>query len=305
MTVAGSLEGRLNAVRVLARSPDRARASERLAVLFGTAEGELRRAALSSLAQQGGPENLDLMRGALSDPDPEIVRSVLRALSLARERAVGPAVVDILRSARTAAPVLPDALFYLRQCPEAVDDGAIDVLVALADNAALAPAARVSILEALPAFRPSAAKLKKPMEPLLQHADLKLREAAQICMVLVGDRGERRNLLKAYDSFVEENATWPKAFEQRGDVLLRIGDAGDAAKDFKRALELSKDSGDRELWIKLARAYAPRRQAASSLRGAGLGVDPARPLGAARRRPGLPGARRALALRKGFRALTG
>jgi predicted Zn-dependent protease len=56
-------------------------------------------------------------------------------------------------------------------------------------------------------------------------------------------------------------------------VLLRIGDAGDAAKDFKRALELSKDSGDRELWIKLARAYArdgKLRQASEALASASI-----------------------------------
>ena len=72
-----------------------------------------------------------------------------------------------------------------------------------------------------------------------------------------GDRKARRVLLEPYDKAISRAKSRPKAYDNRADVLFRIGDLRAAIKDYKRSLEVGRNKAVNEVpFLGLARCYA-------------------------------------------------
>jgi tetratricopeptide (TPR) repeat protein len=264
----GSKGGRVNALEVLGTSPDRAKASETLVDLFRHSSGELRSQAVRSLARLGGAENEAVLVDALKESDVEILRAVLAALTEVASPAGRARVRDLAGAPGVAAPLVGEILAYYRALANAssggVDSDDVGALLRLAAHDAPQKADRLSVLDAIPAFHPGLdTKTKKLFEPLQNEADDELREAAEICLALLGDRNARRDVIKRYNDLVARNDTWAGAYEQRGAVLLKLAEYDGAAKDFRRAIKVYESQGRtnqlEDLYVLLARTYARDR----------------------------------------------
>ncbi len=255
----GSKTGRIEAIRVLGTSPDVEPASACLADLYLSSKGTMRVVALTSLARLGGAANEKILLDALSEDDPELLKAVLAALTDVGSRGAIQKVRDLAGVPETAAPLVNEILAYLRSCADAVGEDDVRTLVRLAAHDAPEDGDRVAILDAIPDFDPELdSKLKKLFEPLLDSADNTLREATQVCMALLGDRNQRRDLIRRYDDLVDQNDNWAGAYEQRGEVYLRLHEYREAIKDFKRAIKTYESQGRSikdGIQIDLARAH--------------------------------------------------
>jgi HEAT repeat protein len=258
----GSKEARRNAMTVLGNSPDVELASVCLREAFENSTGELRLAAVTALARLGGEENVELLGTALLDQEAKVVSAVLDALTRTRSPEVAPRVLILVRGSEggIAHRVVSDIVAYWKAVPDAVDEETLHALLDLAKNARTPTSGRVALLETVPVFDPPLnSAMKKALAPLLSASDTTVREAAQVCAALLGDRNARKELLRNYDDLVERQNKWPNVYEQRAGIHLRLRGYGDAVKDYKTAIKLlgeQKRSVDREIWIGLARAYA-------------------------------------------------
>jgi hypothetical protein len=100
----GTPTGRLNAVKVLATCPDVDQAAGVLSETYKTAEGELRAAALASIARLGGPEADKVLADALESGDTASRRLCLQALAASRAAAYAPKVLKLVAATREAVP---------------------------------------------------------------------------------------------------------------------------------------------------------------------------------------------------------
>ena len=271
------VDGRVHAIRVLGCSPDRERAGAVLRDLFGSSSGKLRAATIEALARLGGPEHLELLSSALPHGDTDTRRSVLRALAGAKAEAAAPAVLSLVRDRPAAVQVLEDVTAYYAACPAAAGSEALEALADLATDRSAPVGVRVALLDAMSRFAKELAPgLRSELEPLLDGDVVELREATMVLFAVLGDRTARRDLIAGYDDLIEENPRYGPAYEQRGDVLVRLGEHGSAAEDYRRSIEiLQRDARfvPKDVWIKLARAYAEdgkARQAYEALRDAQL-----------------------------------
>lgn len=148
----GSPEGKLNAIKVLAATPDPARVGPALVALYRASQGELRAAALCALAKIGGPENEKIVVEALADPSPEVVKSTLQALANAHAVASAPKVLRLLEVTHDAVQYVDALLLYYRAIPEAADKNHIAGLIALAGDFSASNEQRIRILEFLSTF---------------------------------------------------------------------------------------------------------------------------------------------------------
>lgn len=268
----GTPQGRLNAVRALATSPDPARAVEVLAELSRNAQGELRRAALVGLARLGGPECAKALDTAIQSPDPATVQSTIEALAEARAAAYAPKVLAIASVTHQATPYVSAILAYYRACPEVVDKAHVQALVRIAGEVAVGNELRARVLDLLPRFSDKFdGDIKKDLKQLSTSPTREIREGALVTLVLAGDRAARKDLITDYDDQIDRNKTWPASYEARANVLYRIGEYRDAIRDYQKALELSaKDFRARtdDAYIGLARCYAQQgklKEASQSL----------------------------------------
>jgi len=268
----GTLEGRLNAVRVLAVSPEPDRARPVLAELYVRTHGALRSSSLSALARLGGDETMALLRQALSDPDGEVVAIALRALADGRALAAGDAILTFARNQERAGPNVRDLLRYYSACPELLSNAHVDALIDLASTPATRTDDRTAILDTLGRHPESVDEDdRKRIRKIAGAPAQDLHEAALVCLTILGDRSARRELLDPYVERVEKNRDWAKSYENRARILYRIGDYRDAIRDYKKALDLvamDQRTRQEEAYVGLARCYAlsgKLREAAQTL----------------------------------------
>ncbi|MEM7310980.1 MAG: hypothetical protein AAF682_30200 [Planctomycetota bacterium] len=256
----GSKSGRENAMRVLGSSPDRARASACLADLFRTSQGALRTQAVQSLARLGGGENEALLLQALSDSDTKVLQAVLTALTEVGSTAGRARVRELSSSPSTAAPIVPEILAYYRAIADEVEDEDVEALVRLAAHDAPSDEDRIQALNTIPALAKRLdTKARKLFEPLLNEPDDELREAAEICLALLGDRNKRKDLIARYKALVDRDESWGGAHEQLAELYLRLREYGESIKAYKQAIKTYKNQGrnvSEDVYIELARAYS-------------------------------------------------
>ncbi len=258
-------EGRLNAIELLGVVPEYERAGDHLALLFAESKGDARLRCVVALAALPTDRHSLVLRNALADDDPAVVRAVLAALAESKNASAVPAVLNLTRVPAAAAPVAGELIRFWLTCPELVDDETVDALIRLTLHTAVETAACVSILEALPKFENADTKaLKKKLGGTLQSTNPVIKEAALVCTTVLGDRSAKRELLQTYDETVHQNDKWFKGYLQRAEILMRIHEYDDAAKDLKDALELLGErahvSTHEDTWINLARCYALSRK---------------------------------------------
>lgn len=272
-------EGRRLAIYVLGHQPPDPRIDQHLEKLFYENENVLRLECVRSLALRGG--HRELLSRTLSDSDPEILSAVLKALTARRAEWAAGAVSALLTRPRTAGQILDELTGYYLSCPNVVDQKTLVQLLALLLKEEIDAAARIKLLDAVPSFTKSLdLKERRLIEPILESRNSELREAGLVCMALLGHRPAKRELIKHYTKQVESHGGWPKAYEDRADMYLRIRELSLAIKDYKRSIE---ELGERaflvsyrDLWMKLARAYVGSgklRQAFETLNEFGLGPE--------------------------------
>ena len=277
----------MNAMRVLGTSPDATRASACLAELFRSATGSLRTEAVTALARLGGPANETLLLDALSEDDPDVLDAVVSALADVGSTAALPRVRDLAGVPRIAAPLVGSILAYYTAVKDELEEDDLAALARLAASDEPGEEDRIRVLRAIPRLTDDlSSRTEKIFDPLLASKSEPLQEAARICLALLGDRGQRREVLRKYDELVDKNENWSGAYTQRAEVLLRLGDPGEAARDYKRAIEIRDDQGrpkDEALFIGLARAYSldgNAKKAHDALEDAGLSRTELRALAA-------------------------
>jgi len=255
----GSPLGREHAVHLLGFSAEPGRAGRVLNAIYEEGPAPLGRIALAALARLGSAEHEPLFGAALGSQDPLLVEAALGALASARSSKQAPAVLDLLRRTDSAVAHAESLLAYHLACPEVVGAEEAGAWIDLVASYRLKPTQAVRVLEALPVFevtRESA--VRKRLEGFAETRFPSIREAALLCLALVGDRGARRELLRAYDETIEE---FPGLFEShrlRAVVYYRLGEYDKATRDFKKALQQNVvDREERDaLLIGLARCYA-------------------------------------------------
>ena len=273
----GSLEGRKFALRVLGTSPDVAKASACLVDIFRTAKGSMRTQAVISIAKLGGKENEAVLIEALRDTDKDVLGAVLAGLTKVGSPAGRERARDLAGAPAAAAPLINEILGYYRVIKDHLVDEDVEALVRLAAHDAPDEKDRLKVLEAIPEFDPDlGSRMRKLFEPLLNDANDELREGAQICLARLGDRNQRRDLIKRYNEQVERNELWAGAYDQRGSLYMKLGDYDQAAKDYRRAIKVYENQGrtiDDDLYVELARANAldgNPKKASEALEDAGL-----------------------------------
>ena len=254
----GSPKGRLRALRVLGDCSEKERAAAGLRALYPRSEGALRAECVRSLARLSPTE--PLVETALADSDPAVVRAALDALAAAPHGEPLPAVLELARDPSRASPVLAELVRYFRVPGLKLDEDSVAALLRLAARGDLPPEARQAVLDGFPHFGVALTpRLRKELEPLLESGDTALREGALVALTLLKDARAKRELLKAHDDVVEKNKGWPQGYQKRGDTELKIGEYGDAARDYRTAIDLHGESsrlpGNRDLWVNLARAF--------------------------------------------------
>ena len=305
ITREGSKNGRRNAMRVLGTSPDRERAGTCLRDLFRNATGTLRTQAVTSLARLGGPENEAVLLEAMTDPDPEVLRAVLIAMTEVASPAGRVGARKIAGAPKAAATLVPELLDYFRSIAAEVQDEDVEELVRLAGHGAVPEGDRIRILETVPKFSPNlGSRLRKLFDPLVNHADDDLSEAAQICIAILGDRNARRDLVRRGGRLRREELLVGQRLQAPGRSVpqaggLRRRGARLPARPKTRGAQLGPG---RHLHRHRPRGV-PGRQPEEGPRGPGGRLP--QPLPAAGPGPGrgLPGTGRARALRQGPRHL--
>jgi tetratricopeptide (TPR) repeat protein len=255
----GSPEGRLNAVKALSTSPDVEQASAVLSEIYKSGEGELRGAALSSIARLGGPEADQVLASALETGDTPTRRLCLQSLAASRAAAYAPKVLKFVAATRDAVPCSDAVLAYYRACPEVVDKAHILALVRLAADSGVPPENRGKILDLLPKYGDKFdAEVKKELHQLAGSTTREVHESALVTLYLAGDRQSRKELLASYDEQVEKNKQWAQSFEARANILYRIGEIPLAIRDYTKALQLAANDARAKTegaHVGLARCY--------------------------------------------------
>jgi len=277
LTTSASPEGQRHAVAVLARQPPDPRIDRQLLLRFQATEGAVRLECIRSLALRGGHE--ELLERTLRDPDPGIVGAVLEALASRGAAEAAPAVRGLLGRPRSASQVLGKITDYYSACPQVVDETTLDELLPFLLKEEIDDDTRIELLDVVPAFtRSLTLKQRRLIEPILDSRNSDLREAGLVCMALLGQRSARKELIKYYTRQIEEYGGYPKAYEDRADMYLRIREFSPAIKDYKRSLEQLGERAFlvsyRDVWVKLARAQVGAnrlRQALETLKEFGLG----------------------------------
>jgi tetratricopeptide (TPR) repeat protein len=256
----GTLEGRINAVKVLASSPEPERTGPVLVGIFRGNTAELRGPALVALAKIPGPDSEKVLSDALGDASPEIVRPALEAVTVAKNASVAPRVAKLLSATHESSGFADAFVAYYRACPESVDKPTVAALVRMAGEYSASNESRIRVLELLPSFADRFdVEHRKELKQIAESPVRELHEAALETLYLVGDKNARRELLQEYDTAIERNKTWPSSYEARANVLYKLHDWREAMKDYQKALQLSV--GDihahtEESYIGLARCYA-------------------------------------------------
>lgn len=236
----GTTEGRQNAIRVLATSPEPERAAPTLVGIYRAGPPELRGPALAALARLGGPAAKPALEEALGDARPEVVRAALDALAQAKSGALAGRILRIAATPGDAFRVLDPLLGWYRAVPEAADAAHVAALVKLAADPSAPAAERARVLEVLPRFADKFdSDVKKSLRSIAESPAREMREGALVVLVLANDKNARRDLLGEFDERIARNEGYAAAYEERGNVYYRIGDYREAINDYKQAIKLS------------------------------------------------------------------
>lgn len=257
-TGTGSIEGRVNALRVLERCPEPERAVPVVRDLFRVATGRLRTAALVALARLGGPGAEAVLTKALQDPEPEVVDLALRSLAEVDSPAVTAEVVEMCRSDAGAEHVLAIGDYFTAR-PERLEEE--EHLVALVELLERPTSPRDDVVAVLGELTDLDLDLhsreRKALEPLAEHPQGKVRRAALVLLARAGDRGALRNLMHPLNDAIRRDGDDPRHYVERGDVWYRVGEHSNAIRDYKAAIDLMRRPlRDDSPFIGLARCYA-------------------------------------------------
>lgn len=257
-TAAGSVVGRLNALAVLETSPDRKRVAPVVRALYEASSGRLRTGAMLTLARLGGPESEAVLSAALDDPDPEVVDLALHALGEVESAGVTTQVLELCRAEAGSRHVGGIGRFFVAQ-PGLLEEQ--DNLISLVELLARSDAPRDDTVEVLEAMLPLElsfrSKVVEAMEPLAEHANADVQEAALVLLARGGVKSARRDLLRPYNERIAGRRTSDDAYTERGDVWYRIGEYSEAIKDYKDAVRLMRArTKEEEPFLGLARCYA-------------------------------------------------
>lgn len=256
----GSVDGRLNAITVLGLSTDPERAGPVLVGLYRGNFGEVRQASLAALARLGGDSNDKVLEEALTDAKPEVVDATLTALAESRKTSMAPRVLKILASPAEAVQHLDKLLAYYRAAPETIDKATLTGLIKLSSENSATTEQRQKVLDFLPSLADRFdSEAKREMRVLAASNVKEISEGALVVLTLIGDRQARKDLLQPYDDQIEKNKGWAQLYASRGDVLYKIADYREAAKDYLHAIQLSaEDLRQRQdsMYIGLAKSYA-------------------------------------------------
>ena len=255
----GSLAGQENALTALAGSDDPERVGPVLRGMFADAHKQKRSALIAAIANLGGPENFAFLGEVLTNQDPEIVKSVLVALTDSRTTAAAPKIQSLVRDVNAAAPHVEEILQYYRACPEVLDSDHCESLVnfakALRSNSKMAELVLLLVGEHEHAW---SSTVKSDLKALAEDRSSRIAEAALICLARAGDRNAKKDLLQPYDERIEKNDRIASAWQNRAEVKYRIGDYKSAIKDYETAHKVSAEylRTEPEVFEGLARCYS-------------------------------------------------
>jgi tetratricopeptide (TPR) repeat protein len=268
----GSIDGRRNALAVLAVTPEPARVAPLLGQFFRQAQGQIRRDTLTTLVKIGGADAERLLGEALADPSSEIVRFALSALAEGRGAAHAPRVLQILKATREASQYTDVLFAYYRANENVVDKPVIVGFLRIAEDLSAARDVRIKVMGALAEWGDKFdGELKKEVRVIAQAPEREIKESALILLHRTGDRNAKKELLAEYDEQIDRNKTWANSFEQRASVLYRLGDFKDAQRDYLQSIQLAKNDARARLdesYVGLARCYAQQnklKEAATTL----------------------------------------
>jgi len=257
----GSKHGRENALKVLENTTEPQRVLPTLQALYRTSEGEVRRAALTTMAYLGGPQAEAALTAALDDEEEEIVEVALYALGNARNTEIADRVLTLAQSERGPDHVRAILSYFtgIAGIEEAVTDGHVIGLIELAKQPTTSLADQVLLLEGMTSFDPGlTTQLKRAMAPLTESGTKRVYEASLVMLARLGDRNAKRTLLNPYNEWVTRNKVVPQAYTSRGDIRYKVRDYKGAVKDYKDAIKLGRSSFDLDSdgYVMIARCYA-------------------------------------------------
>lgn len=241
---AGTRLGRIHALDVLAKSVGDPRVVPSVIGIYedDKVDEDVRHAALRTLAQLGGPQADTLVTAAIDSSDVDLAGLALEALAAARNEGAADKILEVMLGSR-APKVAPALLQYYRAVPSLITDARhIEGLVRLSMHDTITSKNAVRVLEFL---RTSDAKLptglKRELEPLREHENIDVREAALLFLARAKDRSARRELMRDYDDRVKQGRNLLAAYEDRADVLYKIADYNSAVKDWKQVLKIQAE----------------------------------------------------------------
>lgn len=258
MVKEGSIHGRENALKVLENTTEPERVLPTLQEMYRTSEGEVRRAALTTMAHLGGPQAEAALTAALDDDEEETVEVALYALGNAHNTEIANRVLTLAGSERGPDHVRA-ILSYFTDIADAVTEPHVIGLIDLAKQPTTSLADQVLLLEGLTSFEVNiSTQLKRAMEPLTESGTKRVHEASLVMLARLGDRNAKRELLKPYDDWVNRNKVVPQAYTSRGNIRYKVKDYKGAVKDYKDAIKLGRNNFDLDSdgYVMVARCYA-------------------------------------------------
>jgi tetratricopeptide (TPR) repeat protein len=256
----GTIEGRRNAIRVLATSPEPLRAAPVLVGIVKANQVDLRDAALTALAGLDTPEGDRTLSDSLADPNAQVVRTTLEALAQAHNTRLAPRILQIVEVPRDAVQYVDALLYYYSRVPAAADKRHVLALLKLAADFSPPPELRARVLEAIPALTDNKldADAKRTLKELSESPTREVKEAALVVLVLSGDKNARKDLFADVEIEIGRNKNNGQGYETRARLCYRIGDWREAQKDFQTAIKLNAAdfrARPEESYIGLARCY--------------------------------------------------
>lgn len=275
----GSALGRINALRVLSSSDDPGRVGPVLREAFQKAEGSEQASLITAIANLGGDENFRFIAQVLSNDDPVLVKSALKALAESQCAVAAPTVVQLLKNTSAAARHVPEIVEYFRSTPEVVDSDLCMDLVEFVGFLKRTPRMAEHVLILISEHEDEwSSKMKRPLKELADFNNARIAQAAQVCLARGGDHRMRKRLLDPLDELIDKNERISSSWQARAELRVLIGDYKGAIKDFIEAQRTSAayQSTAPDIYIGLARCYArlgKLKDAAKWIGQGGFGLD--------------------------------
>ena len=254
----GTIDARLNALAVLENCPEPKRAAPPVRDLYHASTGRLRTAAMLTLARLGGPEAEELLSASLEDENESVVDLALGALASVESPTAMAKVLQLCRDERGSKHVLAVGLYFAAQ-PQHFEDQ--EVLISLMELMSRTEAPRGDIVRVMRALTDLdleiRSKVRKSMDPLVEHAHPEVQETTLILLARAGDKSARRDLLRPYNDKVTARRDDDAVYTDRAGIWYRIDEFQESIKDYKQAVKLMRGrTKEEEPFLGLARCYA-------------------------------------------------